>query len=76
MLCYICGRICDLDKSGLCVECQRELAQNNEHVMILSLLNEAQEFYPVYLREKIEKVLFSVQAARGNVAYLHSGATS
>jgi hypothetical protein len=57
MLCYICGRICDKKENGLCDECEHEMALNNERVMILSLLNDAQEYCPVWLREQIEGVL-------------------
>ena len=57
MLCYICGRICDKNAHGLCIECLREMAINNERVMILSLLNEAQMFCPIRLQDKIEEVL-------------------
>jgi hypothetical protein len=56
MLCYICGRICDLTSSGLCCECAREVEQNNERVYLLSLLNAAQKFCPVWLRAKIESL--------------------
>jgi len=57
MLCYICGRICDKRACGLCVDCEREIHQNNEQVMVLALLNEAQMFCPVDLQNKIEDVL-------------------
>lgn len=60
MLCFICGRICDVTPSGLCVECTREVNANNEKVHLLTLLNEALEFCPVYLRERIEAVLYKV----------------
>ena len=63
MLCYICGRICDMHPSGLCDECRREVAQNNEQVMILALLNEAQKFCPLALQNKIEYILIRVNKA-------------
>ena len=62
MLCYICGRICDKTESGLCAECQRELAQNNERIMLLALLNEAQMFCPLALQNRIEDVLIRIQS--------------
>ena len=64
MLCYICGRLCDKRESGLCEECQRELAQNNEKVMLLALLNEAQKFCPLELQNRIEDYLIHVTAAQ------------
>lgn len=57
MLCYVCGRICDVTPSGLCCDCVREMDLNNERVYLLSLLNEAQGYCPVGLRERIEIVL-------------------
>ena len=44
--------------SGLCVDCAREVSQNNERVQLLALLSEAVEFCPVYLRERIEAILY------------------
>jgi hypothetical protein len=60
MLCYICGRICDPTPRGLCVDCEREIALNDERVMMTALLDAAQVYCPVWLREKIENVLHRV----------------
>ena len=57
MICYLCGRICDTNVYGLCVDCIALIRRNNERVEMLSLLNEAQEFCPLPLRERIEKIL-------------------
>jgi len=57
MLCYICGRICDKTERGLCVDCEREIALNDERVIFTSLLDAAQPYCPVWLREKIENAL-------------------
>jgi len=57
MYCYICGRICDKRASGLCIDCEQSIHQNNEQVMVLALLNDAQMFCPLELQHKIEDVL-------------------
>jgi len=57
MYCILCGRICDYEPGGFCTDCILLISQNNLRVAILSLLDEAAEFCPVHLRERIEKVL-------------------
>lgn len=57
MLCYICGRICDKNERGLCIDCEHEIALNDERVIMTSLLDAAQAYCPVWLREKIENTL-------------------
>ena len=54
MICYLCHRYCDLKQSGLCDECTKKVSENSEKVYAYSLLKSAEEFCPVWLREKIE----------------------
>jgi len=55
-MCFICRRV-TLD-NDLCPACKREVDRNNERVYLLSLLADAIKYpLPVYLRERIEKVL-------------------
>jgi hypothetical protein len=61
MLCILCGRICDYEAGGFCVECLGILQRNNQRVMFLALLAEAAEFCPVHLQVRIEKVLETIK---------------
>ena len=61
MLCILCGRICDHDASGFCIECIEILSRNNQKVALLALLAEVAEFCPVHLRVRIEVVLEKVK---------------
>jgi len=55
-MCYICNRL-TVDNE-LCPICRQEIDRNNERVYLLSLLADAIKYpLPVYLRERIEKVL-------------------
>jgi len=55
-MCYICERL-TVDNE-LCPICRQEIDRNNESVYLLSLLADAIKYpLPVYLRERIEKVL-------------------
>jgi len=55
-MCFICRRV-TLD-NDLCPACKREVDRNNETVYLLTLLVECIKYpLPVYLRERIEKVL-------------------
>jgi len=55
-MCFICRRV-TLD-NDLCPACKREVDRNNETVYLLTLLAECIKYpLPVYLRERIEKVL-------------------
>jgi len=55
-MCYICNRL-TIDNE-LCPICKTEIDRNNERVYLLSLLADAIKYpLPVYLRERIEKVL-------------------
>lgn len=57
MICYICGRLCDERKSGLCVEHESAVRNNNYKVKMLTLLKMAAVHCPVQLREQIEGML-------------------
>lgn len=57
MLCILCGRICDYDAGGFCLECVDLLNRNNQKVALLALLAEAAQYCPVHVRERIEKIL-------------------
>jgi len=57
MYCYLCGWIDDWHETGLCSLCRRLLARNNERVTALALLTEAQQYCPLELRVRIEKLL-------------------
>ena len=62
-MCFICRRV-TLD-NDLCPDCKREVDRNNETVYLLTLLVECIKYpLPVYLRERIEKVLNSDRRAR------------
>jgi len=66
-VCFICRRV-TLD-NDLCPACKREVDCNNETVYLLTLLVECIKYpLPVYLRERIEKVLNSNRLA-GDAKY-------
>ena len=55
-MCYICNRL--TSENELCPICRQEIDRNNERVYLLSLLADVIKYpLPVYLRERIEKVL-------------------
>jgi len=55
-MCYNCDNL-TVDNE-LCIDCKKEIDRNNERVYLLSLLADVIKYpLPVYLRERIEKVL-------------------
>jgi len=55
-MCYNCDNL-TVDNE-LCIDCKKEIDRNNERVYLLSLLADCIKYpLPVYLRERIEKVL-------------------
>ncbi len=61
-MCFICNRL-TID-NDLCDDCRHEVDRNNETVYLLTLLAETIKYpLPVYLRERIEKVLNSNRLA-------------
>lgn len=61
-MCFICNRL-TID-NDLCDDCRHEVDRNNETVYLLTLLVECIKYpLPVYLRERIEKVLNSDRRA-------------
>ena len=57
MYCIFCGCICDYLKGDICPKCLEVIEKSNDRVRALALLKQAEEFCPVWLRQRIENFL-------------------
>jgi hypothetical protein len=59
-----CGRICDMNHEGICLECQERIRQTDLRCYGMELLQEAARWVgDKHLRDKIDRYIITVKSA-------------